>query len=93
AGAADLPRDPLSIQPAQVYEWVRTHVPDMAEAVFIGGGGLRAIGVIRALEETLKRPVVTANQVVFWHALRTARIDQAISGYGQIFGRELPASA
>ena len=44
-------------------------MPERAEAVFIGGNGLRAVGVIKALEEALNRPVLTANQVAFWQAL------------------------
>ena len=39
--------------------------PKSAEAVFIGGNGFGAIGVIEALEENLNRPILTANQVAF----------------------------
>src|SRR6478609_6525751 len=67
---AGLPSDQQAIQPQQLFNWVRTHVPNEAEAVFIGGNGLRAIGVINALEESLGRPVLTANQAAFWCALR-----------------------
>lgn len=91
AAAAGLPRSQSTVQPAHMYEWVRTHVPETADAVFIGGGGLRAIGAIRALEEAIGRPVLTANQVLFWHALRLARVDEPIVNYGQIFGRGLSA--
>jgi maleate cis-trans isomerase len=35
--------------PAEIYEWVRSHVPSSAQAVFIGGNAVRAIGVIAAL--------------------------------------------
>lgn len=59
------------VHPGQLYEWVRAHVPKTAEAVFIGGNGFRAIGVIQVLEEDLGRPVLTANQVLFWHALHS----------------------
>jgi maleate isomerase len=93
AAAAGLPASQASIEPAQVHEWVRTHVPDTAAGVFIGGGGLRAIATIRALEETLARPVLSANQVLFWHALRLARVDEPILPYGQIFGCALPEDA
>jgi maleate isomerase len=44
-----LPSDQQAIQPDQLYNWVRSHVPKSAEAIFIGGNGLRAIGVIKAL--------------------------------------------
>jgi len=47
AAAIGLPASQTSIEPAQVYEWVRTRVPQSADAVFIGGGGLRTIAAIR----------------------------------------------
>jgi maleate isomerase len=56
--------------------------------VFIGGNGFRAVGVIRALEEDLGRPVLTANQVAFWAALRLSGTRAPVAGYGRIFGVE-----
>jgi len=88
SGPAGLPSDQRAIHPGQLYEWVRTHTPDSAEAVFIGGNGLRAVGVIQALEQDLARPVLTANQVAFWHALWLSGARVPVVGYGQIFGRE-----
>jgi maleate isomerase len=73
------------VPPAEVYEWARTNVPRQADALFIGGNGLRAIGAIQALEEALGKPVLTANQVVFWQALRVARIAAQAVHYGRIF--------
>lgn len=57
---------------AEIYEWVRANVPRSAQAVFVGGNALRAIGVIAALGEDLRRLVLTANQVSLWYALRVA---------------------
>jgi maleate isomerase len=71
--------------PAQIYEWVRSHVPSSAQAVFIGGNAVRATGVIAALEEDLRRPVLTANQVSLWHALRVAGTEVGVDDYGQLF--------
>jgi maleate isomerase len=71
--------------PAEIYEWVRSHVPSSAQAVFIGGNALRAIGVIAALEEDLRRPVLTANQVSLWYALRIAGTEVSLDDYGQLF--------
>lgn len=90
SGAAGLPSDQQAIQPAQVYDWVRSRVPESAEGVFIGGNGFRAIGVIKALEDHLMRPVLTANQVAFWCALRRAGVQTPIAGYGRIFEFDLP---
>ena len=91
ASATDLASNQLSVQPDNVYEWVLRHVPKEADSIFLGGGGLRAIGVIGALEEALALPVLTANQIVFWHALRMAGVGESIDGYGKIFDYQLPA--
>jgi maleate isomerase len=85
SGPADLPSDQQAIQPRELYEWVRTHTPTSADAVFIGGNGFRAIGVIKALEEELGLAVLTANQVAFWHAQRLAGSRASVIGYGRIF--------
>jgi maleate isomerase len=80
------PNTGLAASPAEIYEWVRSHVPSSAQAIFIGGNAVRAIGVIAALEEDLRRPVLTANQVSLWYALRVAGTEVAVDGYGQLFG-------
>ena len=60
-------------------------MPASAQAVFIGGNALRAIGVIAALEEDLGRPILTANQVSLWYALRQAGAEVRLDDYGQVF--------
>jgi maleate isomerase len=83
------PTDPLrkftEIYPAEVYAFARAEVPARAEAVFFGGNGFRAIGMIAALEEELGRPVLTGNQVTFWYALRQAGVREPVNGYGRVF--------
>lgn len=73
------------VSPADLYEWVRSHVPSNAEGMFIAGNGFRSIGVIAALEEDLGRPVLTANQVALWQVLRLAGAGTPVDGYGQVF--------
>lgn len=91
AGPAALPSEQLAINPGQLFEWIRRNTPDSAEAVYIGGNGLRAVGIIQALEEELQRPVLTANQVLCWNLLRLARARVAVTHYGRLFAQELPA--
>ena len=79
------------IEPEKIFHWVTAHVPQTAEAVVIGGSGFRAIGAIEALEGALGRPVVSANQAAFWHALRTAGVEKGVSRYGRIFDYDLPS--
>ena len=92
SGPAGLPSDQQAIEPSELYEWVRTQTPDSAEAVFIGGNGFRAVGIIKALEENLDRPILTANQVAFWQALALAGSREAVVGYGRIFGLQVASA-
>lgn len=73
------------VSPDELHDWVKAHVARQAEAVLIAGNGLRAVGVIQALEGALGRPVLTANQVTFWHALRTAGVTTRVVSYGRLF--------
>jgi maleate isomerase len=91
AGPVGLPSHQQAIQPGELYDWIRTRVPERAEAVFVGGNGLRAIGVIKALEEALKRPVLTANQVAFRQNLVLMGSTAQIADYGKIFSIGRPA--
>jgi len=88
---AGLPSDQRAVHPGHLYEWARAHVPPEAEAVFIGGNGFRAVGVIQALEEDLGVPVLTANQALCWHLLRLAGTRAPVVGYGRLFALPLPS--
>jgi len=37
------------------------------------------------LEDDLRRPVLTANQVSWWYALRVAGAEVSVDDYGQLF--------
>jgi maleate isomerase len=73
------------VAPSEVYQWVTANVPLQAQAVFIGGNGLRAIGTIQALEHDLGKPVLTANQVSLWKALRLVGSTSMPTQYGRVF--------
>lgn len=73
------------VLPEEVFEWTRANTPRDAQAVFIGGNGLRAVGAIHALEKTLRRPVLTANQVAFCEALRQVGLSSKVTRYGRVF--------
>jgi maleate isomerase len=87
---ATMPFEYGGVDPAHLYQWLRANVPKDMDGVMIGGNGFRAIGAIDALEHALGKPVVTANQVAFWHAMRAGRIQAAVAGYGRLFRTSLP---
>jgi maleate isomerase len=91
SASADLPDDPRQIEPADVCHWTSLNVGGDAEAVFIGGNGFPAAGAIEPLELAIRRPVLTANQVLLWSLLAVAGAAFSITGYGQLLARSAGA--
>ena len=87
AASAGLPNDPRLIEPGAIVEWISRHLPDEAEAVFIGGSGFRAARAIGVLEERLGRPVIESNQALLWSILDRVDSDVDVGGYGRLFRR------
>ncbi|HEY6771410.1 MAG TPA: hypothetical protein VI035_03060 [Solirubrobacterales bacterium] len=86
SGPCGLQSDQAAITPEAVHAWVTRHAPSEAEAIVIGGNGFRAVGAIAAIEEALGVPVLSANQALFWAALRAAGADpRSVAGYGRLF--------
>lgn len=85
AARVPLHTTPLQLEPADVYDWVCLNMPVGADAVFLAGNGFRTVSLIAALEDELGRPVLSANQVLLWAALRAADARSTVTGYGQLF--------
>jgi maleate isomerase len=68
-----------------LYAQVKASCPDSADAVLIAGTGFRCVGILEALEQDLKRPVLSANQVSLWRCLRLSNVHSLIPGYGNLF--------
>ena len=81
---SELPAGQLDIEPGPLHDWVSDNVPADVDAIFIGGNGFRAVGAIEVLEKDLERPVLSANQVAFWQALRETGNGGAVAGYGRL---------
>lgn len=70
-----------------IAEWAEAVDCEGADAVVIGCSAFRACGpdFIDRLEKRLGKPVVTSTQAFIWSMLRTAGIEDKISGYGRLF--------
>lgn len=88
-GPCGLPSNQKAITPANLSAWIRTTVADhRPDAVLVAGNGIRAVGTIKPLEEELGFHVITANQVILWHALHladAAHLAADITDYGHLF--------
>jgi maleate cis-trans isomerase len=56
--------------------------------VFMGGNGFRAVAAIEPLKASIRRPVVTSNQVLLWNLLARVGASFKINGFGQLFAHQ-----
>jgi maleate isomerase len=75
--------DPKTVEAARVLQLARDADSGDAEVLFLSCTNLRTFDHIPALEEELGKPVLTANQVTMWGALKRASLplpalDQAL---------------
>ena len=57
---------------------------DGADALIVTCLNTRSHTVIAALEQAIRKPVITSTQATLWHVLRLAGINDAIPGYGRL---------
>lgn len=55
-----------------------------ADALFISCTAIRAVDVVDSIEQAVGKPVVTANQALFWQALWFAGYESPIEGFGRL---------
>jgi maleate isomerase len=67
-----------------VYRLVKEVDCPQADAIFISCTNLRTIGVIRALEQDLRKPVVSAIQASFWECARLAGVTLQDDAFGTL---------
>ena len=71
--------------PPEVWiDLARQNKDSRADAYVVSCTAVRSAEVIDKLERELGRPVVTSNQAIAWHCLRSARIQDKVSGFGTL---------
>ena len=70
-----------------LYAQIQAGCPAEADGVLIAGTGFRCVAILDALEQDLKRPVLSANQSSLWHCLRLAGVRSEVLGYGDLLCR------
>lgn len=73
-----------ALAPEAIYQAALQADRPEAEALFISCTAIRAVEVAERIEQTLRKPVVTANQAMFWQALRAAGCDLECPDYGRL---------
>jgi maleate isomerase len=83
-------RDAAGMFDVTPEDWIRLGIEnrnDQADAYFISCAAVRSAEAIDRLEAELGKPVITSNQVSFWHALRLAGIKDSVQGFGRLLSK------
>ena len=72
------------LAPAEVYRFIASGDDPAAEAVLVPDTALTTTRHIAGLEGELGKPVLTANQVTVWYALRAAGVAARVPGFGRL---------
>jgi len=76
-----------SIEPGEWYRRAMTLRNPQADAYFVSCTAIRVLPIIEMLERDLGKPVLTSNQALVWHALRTSGFRDSPPGLGTLFQR------
>ena len=89
AGGANLGIDTNTemarLDPQEILSWASENIGDAADACFLSCTAIKSASIIAALEAMCSRPVLTSNQSMVWHLLRSSDILESVSGFGQLF--------
>lgn len=75
------------VEPGEWYRFALANRHQDADAYFLSCTAIRTAPVIAALESDLGKPVVTSNQAMVWHCLRTMGVRDSIPGYGTLLAQ------
>ena len=70
--------------PERAYELARRVDVREAQAVFLSGVGMPTLEVLGRLEKDLGKPAISSCSAMVWNALRVARVEASIPGYGRL---------
>ncbi|RPF53947.1 maleate cis-trans isomerase family protein [Aquisalibacillus elongatus] len=74
-----------TLEREKVIQWVVKHDVDGADALLVPDTALHSVAWVEEMEERVQKPVLTANQVSFWEALRLAGKLTPQEGLGMLF--------
>ena len=72
------------VSPKEVFEHAKSVNSDEAEAILICCTDFGSAEIIKPLEDTIQKPVITSNSATFRCALRKAGIKTSIENFGQL---------
>jgi len=78
-------KEMATLAPETILEWASDKINRNADACLISCTAIKSAPVIAPLERVSGVPVLTSNQCMAWHLLRSRGIDGAAGDYGRLF--------
>jgi maleate isomerase len=73
------------LEPKTILDWAQRNISPSADVCFLSCTAIKSAPVIAELERLCRKPVVTSNQSMIWHLLRSSGISGAVPGFGMLF--------
>ena len=73
------------LSPERILDWAERQVDRSADACLISCTAIKSAPVIAQLEKLSGLPVLTSNQSMAWHLLRSSGIATKLEHYGRLF--------
>ena len=73
------------LEPEVILDWAQRNISDAADVCFLSCTAIKSAPIISALERSCRRPVITSNQCMAWHLLRSSDISGPVAGFGTLF--------
>jgi len=82
-----------TLQPEAILDWAGEKVSREADACLISCTAIKSAPIIARLEQLGGLPVLTSNQSMMWHLLRSSAIEDHVAGFGRLFAMTELAAA
>jgi maleate isomerase len=73
------------LEPEAILNWAQRNISDASDVCFLSCTAIKSAPVISALERTCGKPVITSNQCMVWHLLRSSEISGPAARFGMLF--------
>ena len=74
-----------SLQPDMIFDWALKNARRSADVCFISCTAIKSAAIIGQLEQALGMPVITSNQSMAWHLIRSSNSGGDVQGFGRLF--------
>jgi maleate isomerase len=79
------------LEPEAILNWAQRNIGDASDVCFLSCTAIKSASIISALERSCGKPVITSNQCMIWHLLRSSGVPGPAAGFGMLFdGAEMP---